>query len=311
LDKKIFVALSTFGQQGDIPLKILSESRLSYFINQLGRRLTQKEIIAMGADCEGVIAGLEPYDDYVLDNMPNLRCISRCGVGVDNISLEKAKERGITIFNTPEVVIQPVAELTVAMIFDLLRRLSWQTALMKSGQWKKKTGSLLVGKKIGILGLGRIGRRVAEIMVKLDSEVYGADIFPDNAWAEQTDIQIVSCDELLQISDILSIHLSFMEGNPFQLGEKEIAMMKEGALVINVARGSFIDEEALYNALKKEYLAGAALDVFSKEPYAGKLCELENVVLTPHIATLTKESRLQMEMEATQSIINFFKKLIN
>ncbi len=306
MNAKIFISLSTFAQYGDKPLKLLKESGLSYFINPLHRRLTGEEILGLGADCKGAIAGLEPYNDYVLNNMPNLRCISRCGVGLDNISLEKAKEKGIAIFNTPDVVIQPVAELAVAMMFDLVKRLSWQSSLLKSGRWEKKAGNLLAGRKIGILGLGRIGKRTAEIARKLDAEVYGADIVADENWANQTDIKIVSCNELLRLSDILSIHLSFREDNPFQLGAKELAMMKKGAMLINVSRGKFIDEEALYNALKDGHLEGAALDVFLKEPYMGKLCELENVVLTPHIATLTKESRLQMETEAVKNIINFF-----
>lgn len=305
MNKKIFIALSSFAQYSNEPIKLLEKSKLSYFVNPMGRRLAQDEIIKMGKGSEGIIAGLEPYNDYVLDSLEGLRCISRCGVGIDNISLSKAKEKGIAIFNTPDVVIQPVAELTVAMIFDLLKRLSLQSALLKSGRWERKLGNLLMGKKIGILGLGRIGKRVAEIIVRLGAEVYGTDIAPDNVWAKRTGIQILSCEKLLRVSDVLSIHLSLNEDNPFQLGKNEIASMKDGAMVINVSRGVFIDEEALYKALKQGRLAGAALDVFVEEPYSGKLCELENVVLTPHIATLTKESRLQMEIEATKNLLNF------
>ncbi len=307
MGEKVLVALSTFARYGDKPLKLLEESGLSHFINPLKRRLVPAEIIEMGRECAGVIAGVEPYDNNVLDNMPNLRCISRCGVGIDNISLEKAKDRGIAIFNTPDVVVQPVAELAVGMMFDLVKRLSWYTALLKSGQWQKKAGNLLVDKKVGILGLGRIGKRTAEIMAKLGAEVYGTDIMPDMGWAKRTGVKIVSCDELLRIADIFSIHLSFSEDNPFRLDEKKISQMKKDALVINVARGKFIDEDALYHALAKGHLGGAALDVFSVEPYAGELCQLENVVVTPHVATLTKESRLQMETEAAANLINFFK----
>ncbi len=113
--------------------------------------------------------------------------------------------------------------------------------------------------------------------------------------------------ELLTSSDILSIHLSVMKDNPQRLGEKEIAMMKKGAMIINTARGQIIDETSLYNALRGQRLGGAALDVFPEEPYHGKLRELDNVVLTPHVATLTKESRLQMELEAAMNLIHFLK----
>jgi D-3-phosphoglycerate dehydrogenase len=239
--------------------------------------------------------------------MPKLRCISRCGVGIDNISLEKAQEREIEIRNTPDVVIQPVAELTVAMIFDLLRKLSHHTTILKSKRWEKSTGFLLAGKKVGILGLGRIGKRVAEIMLKLDTQVYGADLLPDLKWASNLNVKIVPLDELIPLSDILTIHVSMNRDKPLCLGKKEIRSMKKGAILINTARGKIIDEIALYDALKEKHLEGAALDVFVEEPYKGKLCELDNVVLTPHIATLTKESRLQMELEATLNLINFFK----
>ena len=304
---RILVALSTFGEYGDEPVKLLEESGFAFILNPLGRRLLKEEIIDLGRDCEGVIAGVEPYDDHVLDNMPNLRCISRVGVGTDNISIEKAKERGIEIRNTPDVVIQPVAELTVAMIYDLLRRLSFHTMLLRSKRWEKSPGHLLAGKKVGILGLGRIGKRVAEIMIKLDTEVYGADLFPNLQWAERVGIRIVSVDELIRLSDVLTLHLSLDKNNPFRLGREEIRRMKKGSVLINTARGQIIDEMALYGALRDKHLDGAALDVFPEEPYTGKLCELDNVVLTPHIATLTKESRAQMELEATLNLINFFK----
>ncbi len=305
MNSKIFVALSTFAEQGDAPLKLLQESGHPFTVNPLGKRLSPQELIELGKDCEGVIAGLEPYNDYVLENMPKLRCISRCGVGIDNISLNVARQKGIAVCNTPEVVVQPVAELTVAMIFDLLRNLTVHTQLLKSKKWEKKTGGLLQGRKVGILGLGRIGKKVAEILKILEADVYGTDIIADRPWAQSFGVKIVSLEELLKTCAILSIHLSSVEHKPFQLGEKEISMMKPGALVVNVARGNFVDEKALYDALKEGRLAGAALDVFSQEPYVGPLCDLDNVVLTPHVATLTEESRGQMEFEATKNLIDF------
>ncbi len=302
---RIFVALSAFAQQDEAPLKLLQESGYPFKINPLGKRLSQDELIELGRDYEGVIAGLEPYNDYVLEHMPKLRCISRCGVGIDNISLPTAQQKGIVVRNTPEVVIQPVAELTVAMIFDLLRNLTVHTQLLKNKKWEKRTGGLLQGKKVGILGLGKIGKKVAEILKILEADVYGTDLVADRPWAQSFGVKVVSLEELLKTCDILSIHLSAVDHRPFQLGQKQIAMMKKGAMVVNVARGVFIDDKALYDALKEGRLAGAALDVFSEEPYAGPLCELDNVVLTPHVATLTEESRGQMEFEATKNLIDF------
>jgi len=304
---KVLVALSTFAEFGDAPLKLLDTSGLDYSLNPLGRRLTGEEVIEMGKDCEGIVAGVEPYDDYVLDRLPRLRCISRCGVGIDNISLEKARDKGIVIRNTPDVVILPVVELTIAMVFDLLRRLTYHTQLLRSKQWRKTAGNLLPGKKVGILGLGRIGKRVAEVLTRLGADVYGADLFPDQQWADKNGIRIVSRELLLRECDIVSIHVSVLEDNRFILAKREIESMREGAFIVNTSRGEVIDEEALYHALKSGRLGGAALDVFQHEPYDGPLCELENVILTPHVATLTAESRVQMEVEAVKNLVDFFK----
>ncbi|MBI3018113.1 MAG: phosphoglycerate dehydrogenase [Deltaproteobacteria bacterium] len=305
-NKKIFVAMSTFGEYGQAPLKLLQESGFSYSLNPLKRRPNPKEIVEMAKDCEGIIAGVELYDAKVLDQLPKLQCLSRCGVGIDNIDLEKAKAKKIAVLNTPDVVVQPVAELTLAMIFDLLRNVTAQTLRMKAKKWEKQAGSLLGGKKIGILGLGRIGKRIAELLRKLDAEVLGADLYPDKAWAATQGVTLLSIEELIETSDILSIHLSVLKDNPFQLGKKEFLSMKKGAMLINVSRGSLIDEDALYEALKSGHLSGAALDVFQEEPYVGELTGLDNVILTPHIATLTEQSRLQMETEAVQNLIRYF-----
>lgn len=305
---KVLVALSTFGEYGDRPLCFLRESGLDYTLNTLKKRLVREEIIALGHDCTGIIAGVEPYDDYVLERLPRLRCISRCGAGVDNINRAVAQKRGILILNTTEVVVQPVVELTLAMIFDLLRKLSYHTILMREKRWDKKAGHLIAGRKIGIIGLGRIGKKVAEALKTLGAQVRGYDPFPDKQWAHAHNIDIVPCEQIVRESDVLSLHLSVIPGVPFRLGEQEIRSMKQGAMVVNVARGEFIDEDALYAALNDGHLAGAALDVFPQEPYYGKLSALETVVLTPHLATLTKESRLQMETEATANLIEFLKK---
>ena len=307
MKKKIFVALSTFAEHGPEPLEILKKSGFSYVLNPLKRRVVRDEIIQWGKEAQGIIAGVEPYTADVFKSLPKLRCISRCGVGVDNIDLEKAKVLRIKVFNTPDEVIQPVVELTIGFIFDLLRNISFHTQLLRSKKWEKKSGRLLAGRKIGILGLGRIGRRVAEVLSKLDADVYGSDIKPDRSWAKRYRVRILPTDKLIESVDVLSIHTSAIEGHPFHLGKTEIAKMKPGSFIVNVARGQLLEEEVLYRALKNGHLAGAAMDVYPVEPYCGKLCELPNVVMTPHLATLTDESRLQMEIKATKNLINFLR----
>jgi len=304
MSEKIFVALSTFAEYGEEPLALLESAGFEYFLNPLGRRLVREEIVDLGKDAAGIVAGVEPYDAPVLEMLPELKCISRCGVGIDNIDLDLAKEKGIAIRNTPNVVIRPVVELTIAMMFDLMRKLSFHTRRLLRKEWKKTAGNLLAGKTVGVLGLGRIGRSVAETLLKLDAEVIGTDIHPDMAWAKKCGVSVVSLDELLAESDILSLHLSVISENSFILGREEIAAMKEGAWLVNVSRGNFVDDTALADALKTGRLSGAAMDVFPDEPYNGPLCELVNMVMSPHVATLTKESRVQMEAEAVQNLLD-------
>lgn len=303
----IYVTLSTFSQFDDRPLKLLQDSGISFSLNTLNRRMLKEEVIEQARDAEVVVAGIEPYDELVLNKLTKLKCISRCGVGIDNIDIAKAREKGIVIKNTPDVVILPVAELTVAMIFDLLRRLSYHTSKLKLRQWQKKEGGLLSGRKVGVIGLGRIGRKVSEMLMSLDAVVYGTDICPDIAWAKKNKIQIVSKEYMLKECDVITIHIASQKTEGFVLGKNEINNLKKGALLVNTSRGKFLDEIALCEALKSNHLGGAALDVFSEEPYNGPLCDLDNVVLTPHVATLTIESRIQMEMEAVKNAIDFLK----
>ncbi len=304
MNHKFAVTLSTFAQYDKAPRELLMD--LDCVFNKTGKRLNREEVVELCQGCDGVIAGVEPYDDYVLDNLPKLRCISRCGVGIDNIDLKKAKAKGVVIKNTPDVVTLPVAELTVGMIFDLLRKLSYFTQMMRSRQWKKVGGGLLSGRKVGVLGLGRIGRKVSQMLVGLGAVVYGADICPDVSWADQNKVQIVSKEVILRDCDVITIHIASQKIDGYVIGKQEIEKMKKGALLINTSRGKFIDEVALYEALKADNLGGAALDVYSSEPYDGLLCDLDNVVLTPHIATLTRESRTQMEIEAVKNVFDFF-----
>lgn len=307
MTKKILVALSTFGEFNDKPLRLLDESGFEYVLNPYGRRLKPEEIVELGRDCAGILAGLEEYEDGVLEHLPGLRCISRCGVGIDNISLTKAQQLGIVIKITPDAPVTAVAEMTIAFVLDLLRKISFHNALMKKKVWDREIGYLLSGKNVGVLGLGRIGRRVAELIIPFGASVYGADLFPDEGWARRRGVKILTTKELLRVSDILTIHVSVLEGKELLLDKDAILSMKRGSYLVNLSRGRVIDEGALYGALKSGHLAGAALDVFSTEPYDGPLCELENVILTPHIATFTRESRTRMEVETVENLLEVLK----
>jgi len=308
MKNKIFVALSTFSKFGDKPLALLKNSKINYSINHLGRRLAEKEIIEMGFDASGIIAGVEPYSSNVLKNLPKLQCISRAGVGIDNIDLDYVKKNNIEIRNTPNVVIRPVAELTVAMIFDLLRKTTHHTLLMKNGRWEKVAGNLLLGKTIGIIGTGRIGKAVAELLINLDVNIRAVDIAPDHEWASKNNIEYFSFEKVLSTVDIISIHAMPPKEQLPIIGKKEISIMKKDVVLVNTSRGECIEESALIDGIVEGKIAGLGMDVFPTEPYRGKLLHFDNVVLTPHVATLTKESRLEMEIQSTQNLLNYLTK---
>ncbi|NIM94825.1 MAG: hydroxyacid dehydrogenase [Anaerolineales bacterium] len=304
---KVLISPSSFGACGDEPLRMLEENAIQAIINPYGRKLTEEEVVTLGRECEGILAGVEPLSAKVFDELPKLRCISRVGAGMQSVDLEAAEARGIVVWNTPEGPTQPVAELAVGLAFALLRHIPQAHQNLREGVWKKEMGSLVTDKRVGIIGLGRIGRRSAELFLKLGCDVIAVDPAPDLEWLEHNSVRMVSLQELLGMSDIVVLHLSVDVGSPPIISETELRQMKKGAYLLNLARGEAIDEIALFNALTDGTIAGAALDVFSEEPYEGDLRTLENVVLTPHLGSYAREARLKMEVDAVENLLKELK----
>jgi D-3-phosphoglycerate dehydrogenase len=221
---------------------------------------------------------------------------------MDNIDLELAKQRGIKVFNTPDSPTVAVAELTVGLMLALLRHVSFGDRDIRAGRWQKRMGNLLQGKKVGIIGFGRIGQKVAELVLGLGAQV----VYCDPA-VNRADYTRMSLDKLLSQVDIVSLHLSGGVNNAPLLGDRELRSMKQGSWLINCARGGVVDEEALYQVLQQGWLSGAAVDVFEQEPYTGPLAKLDNVILTPHIGSYAVESRVDMEVQAVKNLIEGLK----
>lgn len=301
--KKVLLSPSSFGKISTVPIDILTQAGYEVVNNPFGRKLTEKEVIELANGCVGIVAGVELLSRYVMDALPNLKCISRVGVGMDNVDLEYANEKGIIVVNTPDGPTRAVAELTLGMILALLRRIPQADAAMKKRIWKKETGNLLFGKQVGIVGLGRIGRMVAELFHALGNPVIGYDPFPDKEWADYSGIVLSSLEEVLANADILTFHIPGNKDKSAVVTADLLKKVKEGAFLINLSRGGVVDEEALFETLKSEKLAGAAIDVYLSEPYTGKLCDLDNVVLTPHLGSYAKEGKLKMETDASLNLI--------
>jgi D-3-phosphoglycerate dehydrogenase len=304
---KILASPSSIGQISLKPFELLEANGYEVVKNPFGRKLTEDETITLGKDCVGIVAGVENLDSIVIDSLPNLKCISRVGVGMDSVDISYAENKGIKVLNTPNGPTRAVAELTLGLTISLLRKIPNAHYDLKNRIWKKQTGNLLYEKKVGVLGLGRIGRMVAEMFRSLGNPVVGYDLYPDMDWAENNNVEILSLEQLLNQSDIITIHIpGNSDGSPV-LNQEELSYLKDGAFLVNVSRGGVINEDALYGMLINGKLSAAALDVFSNEPYSGKFCDLDNVILTPHIGSYAKEGKLKMEVDAVMNLINALK----
>lgn len=297
---KTAITTTSFGQYDTSPLDCLKKADFQYVLNPHGRKLTVDEIVELAQGVDGIIAGTETLNKSVLSALPDLKVISRCGAGVDNIDLKKAEKQGIKVFNTPDGPTLAVAELTLALILNLLRRVAPMDRQLRDGIWNKQMGNLLQGKKIGIIGFGRIGQRVAELLEPFGVKLVYCDLKQQSCSINCSEKKF---DEILQWADIITLHLSLPPGCGPVLGEKELSAMKQGSWLVNVSRGGVVDEDALYCFLKNGHLSGAALDVFEQEPYIGTLRELPNVILTPHIGSYARESRVEMEMQAVENLL--------
>ncbi len=291
---KILITTSSFNI--DIAeIAALSDMGYEIVLNPYKRKLSEDEIYSlMDSDIIGIIAGVEPLTQSVMNKAPNLRVISRCGIGMDSVDIVAAQKNGIIVSNTPDAPTKAVAELTIGLMLDALRSISHQDRAIRNGQWNRHMGSLLGEKTIGLIGFGRIGKRVAEY-----AEAFGSKTLAYDPLAGQN----ASIDEVLSQSDIVSLHIPYSLENKHIINAETLSKMKGGSILINASRGGLIDEDALYSVLQTGKLAAAALDVYENEPYQGKLTELENITLTAHVGSYAREARAEQERLAAQNLL--------
>ena len=231
----------------------------------------------------------------MIDRATQCKIIARVGVGLDNIDVDAAKAKGIRVINAVEGAMNAVAELVLGLMLSLAREIPRADREIRNGNWLKKElmGSELSGKYLGIVGLGNIGKRLAKLARGLNMNIIGFDVMPiADDFARDVGLIKADIDTLLSSADYISFHVPLTETTHHLVNSKRISTMKKTAYIINTSRGEIIDEDALYNALKEGKIAGAALDVFEKEPAVGnKLTTLPNVVCTPHIGAQTKEAQ--------------------
>jgi Phosphoglycerate dehydrogenase and related dehydrogenases len=238
----------------------------------------------------------------LLDRCKNLKLVVRAGVGLDNIDVEYAKQKGIEVRNTPKATVISVAELTLGLILCALRMIPQAHTSTKGGNWEKKRfmGSELYGKRVGLVGLGNIGLEVAKRCEAFGAEVVYYDIFDREIYRK------LNLEELFRTSDIVSLHLPLNPSTEGIINYDLLSLLKPNAILVNTARGNLIREEDLLRFLKERKDVVVALDVFWKEPPEGEILELENVIFTPHIGAQTKEAQRRASTEAARIIIEFF-----
>lgn len=259
-----------------------------------------------------VVRSRTKVTEDVIKEGGRLKAVGRAGVGLDNIDSEAAKKRNIAVFNSPEASAEAVAELTIGLIISLARRIPFTDRTMKEGKWVKSQleGWQLEGKTLGMLGLGNIGERVARIAKTLGMKILITKRTPpDPKLLAELEGEFIPLRDLLKRSDIVTIHIPSTPETHHMIGREEIQIMKDGAYLINTARGPIVDEKALFEALSSGKLAGAALDVYEAEPPKDSdLVKMPNVVCTPHIGGQTEESQREAATIIADKIIAHLKK---
>ncbi|MEM2123536.1 MAG: phosphoglycerate dehydrogenase [Candidatus Bathyarchaeia archaeon] len=286
---RVLIGSRSFGRFFPEHIMKLEEMGCEVKRNTIGRAYKEIELIDMVPGVDAIITGTDQLTERVINSADRLKTIVKHGVGLDNIDLKAAKARGIIISSTPDVIKDSVADLTMALILAVARKIIPAHLSVKRGSWKGFLGIELRDKILGIIGLGRIGKAVCERAKSFGMRVIACDPNPDYGFAEAHKVAYLSLEELLETADVISLHAALEEKDSGPIiGARELDKMRDGAIIINTARGYLIDEGALADALRKGKIAGAGLDVFMDEPPTGSpLIGLSNVVLTPHIGGQT------------------------
>lgn len=304
---KILITTVPFGDKNDLPIRQLAETGVDYLINPIGRKLKEDELAGMVGDVEVLIAGTEPITEKVMANAPRLKLISRVGIGLDSVDLMAAERRGIKVSYTPDAPAPAVAELTIGLMFSLMRSIHVANAQMHRGEWHRYFGRRLTELTIGIVGAGRIGGRVVRHLRALGvKRLLVNDICPDACRFEGVDaIECVDKDTIYRESDLVSLHVPLTAQTKNMVRREHLLQMKPDAMIVNTARGGIIHEDDLAEVLNLGHLAGAAVDVFCEEPYQGRLSSVERCLLTSHMGSMSVDCRTRMEIEATEEAIRF------
>jgi len=304
LPKRVIVTTTPFGVIDPAPLKMFAEAGIELVVNPIGRKLKAREVSGVIAGFPVVIAGTEPINAETMQSCRDLKAICRVGIGLDSVDLAAARRLGIAVAYTPDGPSPAVAELTVGLIIDLLRGVGQADRGMRAGEWSRISGARLATSTVGVVGVGRVGRRVIR---HIQGGFTGVRILANDPVIDPAldAIEWTDKETIYRQSDIVTLHLPLKADTFNLITARELGMMKQTAALVNTSRGGIVNEQDLADALRHNRLRAAALDVYSEEPYAGVLAELPNALLTCHMGSMTADCRARMEIEATRDAIRF------
>lgn len=304
---KVLITSNSFGKFDPKPREFMESLGWEVVGNRYHHILNEEEMMGEVPGVDAIILGSDTVSKRVLDKADSLKIISRYGVGIDNIDLEECKKRGITVTVTKNCNTEAVADYAVGLMLATARHICNVDQSLKAGTWNKETGINLCHKTVGVIGLGSIGRQVVKRVKGFDCKVLGYDKFLDEEYCKENDITVLEPSEIFAKADIITLHApGNPDGTPL-VGEKEIASMNPNTILINTARASLVDENALIKALKENKIYGYGTDVFVGEPHINEgFKDLKNVVLSPHNAAVSVEAINKMTNTAVDHILEYF-----
>lgn len=306
--KKVLVTATNYSTYCAAAKALLEENGVEVIENPYGRPMTREELLAAVGDIDGVVVGVDTWNEEIFSHAPKLKAMARFGVGVDNIDLAAAKTHGIQVTNAKGMNSNPVAELTVGLILSTLRNVPAFNASIREGKWDRFMGRDLAGMTVGLLGFGDIAQRVAKKLSGFDVSICAYDLYPNLEKAKELNVEMVSMEEVLRRADVVCMHLPSLPSTHHIMDARTFGMMKDGSYFINTARGALVDETALAQALRSGKLTAAAIDVFDQEPVRrdNPLFALPNLFATPHTAAETYDTYHNVGLATARQLLDVF-----
>ncbi|CAM3689250.1 phosphoglycerate dehydrogenase [Erysipelothrix urinaevulpis] len=303
--KKILVTPRSFGKFNRSSVeKKLNDAGIEIVYNPYNRIMTKEEMISTLKGMDGLIVGVDPVDEEVLEAAGTLKAIAKYGVGTDNIDLDASRKLNIPVSTTKNANSNAVADYSFGMMAAVARNIVRINNSAKNGDWTKQTAIDIYKKKIGIIGLGAIGKGMVNRCKGFDMEIYAYDVYKDENYIKENNIKFTAVDEMLKECDFITLHIPLTDETKHIINENNLKNCKKNLVIVNTARGGLIDEKALYDALKTNRIYGAAIDAFEIEPPRNSpLLELDNVIVGSHTAAGSEDATNMMTEMAVENII--------